>query len=93
MKEKQYVYVKKDVKERDKEVIGKSVVFILLFLSLLGIFYFYSIIETITFSNNFFLDGLIKGLLTIIWVSGIFLGFYVLSDILTKKYKLKELKK
>ena len=89
MKEKQFVYVKKDVKERDKEVIAKSVVFSLLFFSFIGIVYLLNGFMEVELIRSYF----VRGLMGFIFVSGVCLVFYLLSEIFTRKYKLKELKK
>jgi len=92
-KEKVFGLIKKKEKERDKEVTKKFVIITLIVFSVIGV---YSIMDDwtkIDFVESFLMNGLLQWLFFIITLIVIFFGIYVFSQLSTKKYKLKEIKK
>ena len=93
MKEKQFVYVKKDTKERDKEVRAKTIIFASLYFIFMGITWTYSVIDKLEFTGIKLADDIISFGIFLLFVGILVCCLYILSELLTKKYKLQELKR
>ena len=92
-KEKEFCFVKKKKEDREKEVEKKSMVVSLMVFAGIGIISILNDIKKIPIFENFIINALAQWILFMVITCEIIFLVYVGSQLSTKKYKLKEIKK
>ncbi len=92
-KEKVFGLVKKNEKEREKEVTKKCIIISLIFFTLIGVLFIYDTIASIDIFENYLLNGLVQFITFGITICSIIFIGYICSQLSTKKHRLKEIKK
>ena len=92
-KEKVFGLVKKNEKERDKEVTKKCIILSLMVFTLIGVLTIYDTIASLDIFESYLLNGLTQLFIFGVIIFSIIWVVYICSQLSTKKHKLKEIKK